>query len=180
MSWENFCELNKVGPRYQQVDFESDVLMPDEMRKGGIEWVNRPSSLILSGAAGRGKTHFLHCLIRSLLNRCDLSAIRLYKAKNIDDKLLLNFKEYGSSSHFIQHLVDIPALFIDDFGVERPTERMVRDIYEIIDGRYEWNRLTVITTNLSNADIKKTYGERIHSRLKEFRWIQFNGKDLRG
>tara|TARA_R110002126_G_scaffold77229_2_gene192653 strand:- start:2888 stop:3439 length:552 start_codon:yes stop_codon:yes gene_type:complete len=180
MSWETFCACNKVGSRYLNASFEDYTVMDTKIRQGGIDWVKKPHSLVLSGQTGRGKTHFMYALIRNLLKSCDISQIRLYKAKKLDDFLLHKFKEYGSASYFIDQLADIRALFIDDFGVERPTERTLREIYEIIDERHAHQKLTVLTTNLSNSQIKKVYGDRIHSRLKDYEWITFTGKDLRG
>jgi len=181
MKWDKFIELNDVGKKYQLADFESDTLMDPEIRNLGIAWAQKPSkSLVLFGDTGRGKTHFMYALIRKIVEKYSLACVRFFKSKKLDDRLLEEFKKHGTNSYFIEIVIEVSVLLIDDFGIERPTERSSRDMYEIIDGRLEHQRPTVISTNLSDSDIEEIYGKRILSRLKEYVWLNFEGDDLRG
>ena len=105
---------------------------------------------------------------------------KFIKAKILDDEILKQTREWGSATYYLQTIKETGVLFIDDFGIDRGTERTERDYYDIIDGRWEEERPTIITTNLSPAQIENMYGQRIFSRLKDFKWIKFNGEDLRG
>ena len=71
-------------------------------------------------------------------------------------------------------------LIIDDLGAECITQYSVSAMTSLIDLRIVNGRKTIISTNLTPAAIRKTYGERMFSRLfGEFRVLQFSGKDIR-
>jgi len=179
--WEEFCRLNKVPPRYQKAQLRVNKFMSEERYEVGKKWSENPiNSLLLSGNTGLGKTYLMYALAREMFKHLELGGIRWFKSKSLDDQIIENLKMYGSASYLIQQMQEIPFLFLDDFGIERPTERAERDYYEIIDERVAWERPTIISTNLSDSQIKGIYGARILSRLKEFLWIYFEGEDIRG
>lgn len=180
MSWEDFCKINKVGIRFQQAHISKSPLIPQEIIDQGIDWCQNPHSLLIHGPAGRGKTHFTYCLVREALRLYGLHHVQWIKSKALDDRILQAFNQYGDTSYTIQQFCEDGILFIDDFGVDRSTERTERDYYELIDTRWENMRPTVITTNLTPELIEEKYGSRIHSRLKDSTWIRFEGPDLRG
>ena len=180
MSWEDFCKVNKVGARYQSVQISQCDKLSKDLIHQGVDWCQSPHSLILTGLAGRGKTHFSYSLAREAIRKYGWASVRWVKSKHLDDEIIKNLNQYGDASYTIQNFCEVPILFVDDFGVDRSTERAERDYYEIIDSRWENMRPTVISTNLSPEQIEKTYGARIFSRFKDFKWILFDGPDLRG
>jgi len=73
-----------------------------------------------------------------------------------------------------------PRLFLDDLGVERPTEYNADVLTRLLYARYTRNLPTWITTNLTTAAIAERYGDRILSRLVErSRFIALSGADRR-
>jgi DNA replication protein DnaC len=180
MSWEAFCQCNNVGMRFQNVHISRCDKISREIVALGIGWCERPHSLLIYGLPGRGKTHFTYCLVREAVRRFGISHIRWTKSKMIDDKILQALHQYGDSSHIIQQYCDAAILFMDDFGVDRASERVERDYYELIDARWENMSPTVITTNLTPELLEEKYGSRIFSRFKDYKWIRFDGLDLRG
>jgi len=180
MSWEKFCDLNNVSRNLRECNLDSRELIPQEKRVLAKKWIENPKKgLMLTGMTGRGKTYFMHCLMRGLLERRDLHALRFFKSKKLDDRLLSDFKQYGSTDYLLQTLKDVPFLFLDDFGIEREGGRPEREYYDLIDERVEHQRPMIISTNLSDANILKTFGDRIHSRLKTCIGIHFDGPDIR-
>jgi DNA replication protein DnaC len=180
MSWESFCELNKVGPRFQNVHIAKCDKIPQHTIDLGIDWCQKPHSLLIHGPAGRGKTHFTYCLVREAIRRFGLHYVRWTKSKALDDRILQAFSQYGDTTYTIRQYCDPGILFIDDFGVDRSSERTERDYYELIDTRWENMLPTIITTNLTPELLEEKYGSRIFSRLKDSKWIRFDGPDLRG
>ncbi len=181
MSWEQFLEINEVGPSWHTATFSGNKLMTTNLKELGEVWGKKPEkSLILHGEPGRGKTYYMFALIRDVLEHRPLHYIRYFKGKKLDDKLVEELKKYGSNAYFIKTLTEVPILFIDDFGLERDTDRLTRDMYDIIDTRLEWQRPVVLSTNFSGSQIEQQYGKRIFSRFKEYVWVQFEGEDLRG
>jgi len=181
MTWEEFYKLNKIGIRFQDASIDHlaeklDPYLVEEAKK----WCKQPTSLILTGNTGTGKTYFSFALVREAIRSCGLGQIRWVTSKHLDEELTQAHSKFGDTSATIEKFSEVPILFIDDFGVDRGTEKAERDYYQIIDNRWSHNRLTCISTNLEPAIIKKLYGDRIHSRFKDFRWINFMDKDLRG
>lgn len=52
----------------------------------------------------------------------------------------------GSFDRRFKHVIDVPLLVLDDFGLVNLTIREQTDVYEIVCGRYE-RRSTIITSN---------------------------------
>ena len=158
---------------------DPETILPEQLKQFGRKWVNNPCNLVLYGQAGRGKTWFMHCLMHDLFFQ--RKWIRFFKSKTLDDLIIENMKTYGSAQFLIQkQICDCEFLFLDDIGMERSTDRLERDFFEIIDTRLCTLLPTIISTNLDADKIEESYGSRINSRLKEYQWIKFSGDDLRG
>ena len=183
MGWNSFCNLYKVQERFQDVDINNCTLIDPEIIAVGKKWLENPyKSLIITGEPGLGKTHFSYALLREVIKTYRIENIRWIKSKNFDDKLTEASKSGmpEESKYIMETFTDIMFLFLDDFGIERSTERTERDYYELIDERWANKKITVITTNLDAEQIRKNFGVRVFSRLKDYTWIQFGGDDLRG
>jgi len=174
IEWKSHYHKNGVPERYCKkngIDKQSKELV-----NSGIEWIKNPKSIVLSGGAGTGKTQYMYCLMVSMHGR----KVEFYKSKQLDDFLLDQFNEYGTTREAINELIQVDILLIDDFGVDRGTDRSLREYYNIIDGRWENMKTTVISTNMDHTKISEHYGDRILSRLKDYEWLMFDGPDLRG
>jgi DNA replication protein DnaC len=193
MTWKEFCDIGKdsgvpsnVPLWYQSVNYKKLRIPPRANGKSyeqmAESFLEKPRNIVLFGPPGRGKTHFTFALIRGLFDRelVGLGNLRFYKSKSLDDRILEEFKRFGSCTHFLRKLAEIPYLFLDDFGVERETDRTSRDYYELLDSRLYNMKTTVISTNLEEKAITNYFGDRVYSRLKEFIWVRFDGPDLRG
>ena len=83
-------------------------------------------------------------------------------------------------SKIIQEYIDESILFLDDIGVEKPTEYVIETLYLIINGRYEEEKQTVFSSNLSPVDLANRIGDRTVSRMLEMcKVIEITGKDRR-
>lgn len=178
-------DLFNIPRRFKDVSLETSELLDPEIVQLGRDFIDKYTkserNMVISGNAGRGKTHFTWCLYKGLVERFHVTEpFKVIKAKLLDDKILDDTCKWGSSTYFLNSLKEVRILFIDDFGIDRGTERMERDYYDLLDGRWEEELATVITTNLTPAQIERAYGQRIFSRLKDFKWINFLGNDLRG
>lgn len=185
MSWDKFCKLGNVPEHYVNVHIDK----MDIPRKQGLKsfqtlannFIKSPKNYIFRGIPGTGKTHFTFSLIRGLLDfypnvLCD---IRFFKSTVLDSQLLAYTKQYGEASVFMNHLKELDFLFIDDFGLESDTSRLFLQYNDLIDSRLYNNKKTIISTNLKDEQIVKSFGDRVLSRLKEYSWIEFDGPDLR-
>lgn len=75
---------------------------------------------------------------------------------------------------------DCDLLIIDDLGTEMTNQFTVACLYNIVNTRVNSRRATIINTNLTGAELRARYADRITSRLfGEFRPLLFGGKDIR-
>ena len=144
----------------------------------GKEWVENPKSLYVTGSIGSGKTYFCFALLRELLEQRECHWVIFVRSCDLDDELL-NACETGRESYCLEKYKTVPFLFIDDLGVERTTDRVIKQYYNIIDFRVSNSLPTVFSSNLTPEDTSTTLGDRISSRLQVAKIIKFPKQDLR-
>lgn len=176
--WQKACAVAQIRPIYQNASFETCNEIPRAIVDLGIRWVksSRKTSLYLHGNTGSGKTYFSTAIFRYLVESGKYPWIIFKKSDDLDEELLTAIQEKDEKFH-LEKYFEVPVLFIDDLGVERPTERIVRQYYSIIDRRVSSNLLTIITSNVRKQDLP--LGDRTISRLEQFYSIEFPKRDLR-
>ncbi|WP_442592491.1 ATP-binding protein [Parapusillimonas sp. JC17] len=123
-------------------------------------------SLIFCGGVGSGKTHLSIGIAKELMrgNRSALfmsvmGAVRSVKEtwRNSD----------VSEREALQNLIDPDLLILDEVGVQfgSDTEKLI--LFEIINGRYENRRSTIVISNLAIDALTQYLGERVVDRLRE-------------
>lgn len=152
---------------YQQWTFEKDDgKRPEVMEKARRycakwpEMYRRNIGLLLWGGVGTGKTFLASCIANELLGRnvpvLTTNFIRLANAVNTG---------WGEDRNaYIRSLNAYRLLVIDDLGAERTGDKMLEDVYAIIDGRYTSGQPVIITTNLT-LDEMKNPPDRRHARI---------------
>ena len=86
-------------------------------------------------------------------------------------------------SALIAELDDYTLLILDDLGVERNTEFVLEQMFQIIDGRYRCCKPLIVTTNLRLEEIKHPVDlahARIYGRILErCAPVLFDGRNQR-
>lgn len=149
------------------------------------EWCNsdfKKKMVFLSGNTGTGKTYILKCMANELIKRGKLTT--LVTAFKLSQDCLKSYacRDIYEKEEILNKYLESEILFIDDLGTEVNSSTLTNNyIYTILNERKMRNLPTVITTNLSLADIRDNYDERIYSRIADDSTIkiQLNGKDLR-
>lgn len=143
-----------------------------------------PSSsgnLLLIGGTGLGKTHLSSALARRVIERG-------YDVKYVSAMDLISdfeMQRFGNSISAREgddtaDYYDCDLLIIDDLGTEMSNQFTVSCLYNIINVRINNAKATVISTNLSQNDLRQRYWDRITSRLfGEYRPLLFVGNDVR-
>lgn len=177
MTWERFCENYKLPKKYRDCSVD-DIGEKQELLDFLIK---QPTSVLLKGEPGRGKTHFLFSLIKGLFQKRNLEEwhIRFFTGVDLEETMRELTRSYNTANAFVDNLADVPLLFIDDFGVCSIKEEAELHYYKLLDLRLNNGLATVISTNLSNDDTEKLFGKRISSRLTYCLHIPFEGPDLR-
>ncbi len=135
------------------------------------------AGLLFRGGTGLGKTH-LSAAIANVIAGKGMSVIYESAQQIFDTCDAVRFRQMDISQR--EKYENCNLLIIDDLGAECITPYSVSSMTSLIDLRIVNGRKTIISTNLTLEAIRKTYGERMFSRLVgEFRVLQFTGKDIR-
>lgn len=141
------------------------------------DWLNRPSNLMIIGAAGTGKTHIATALCHDALtkgyqtvfiNLFDLTA-KLSKAK--------------SAYSLIEYYSKVAILCLDELGYVLPTKEQADFIFQIISKRTEI-ATTIVTTNLIPSNWGKIFDTTTASAILDRlsmngRFLTFEGRSYR-
>jgi len=143
---------------------------------------NDKACLVIIGIPGCGKTYAIWAL------KNDMDQLPEFIERGIDEEYhsYVNtskrrvsvidaswFTEYPflpfeAKDDEIRRIKEADVLCIDDLGMETPGERNSALIESIINARYNDERTTIITSNLSSEQIKGRYSARIIDRLREW------------
>ena len=140
-----------------------------------------PSSLLFLGGTGLGKTHLSTALARIVIER----GYDVYYNSAVGMLSDFEYRRFGNS--LAQSDVDDTArytecdlLILDDLGTEVVNQFTLSCLYHVVNTRLNLGKPTVISTNLSLADLRKTYTDRLASRLMgEYHVLPFYGTDVR-
>jgi len=125
------------------------------------------SSLIFCGGVGTGKTHLAVGIARRVIEReliavftSVLGAVRTVKETYRKGSEI-------SEEQAIARLIEPDLLILDEVGVQfgSDTEKMI--LFEIINGRYEAVKPTILISNLALDPLEQFIGERTLDRLRE-------------
>ncbi len=144
---------------------------------------NGRSGVILAGGVGTGKTTVMFAL-RNVMRRylrdevgSQTPKIASFTAVQLADSAMNKTRPFEVAK--VANL-----LFVDDLGTERLNVKAYGNellpMLDLLTARYEGNRPTIITSNLSLERIGERYSERLASRVAEqYEQIGVNGNDLR-
>ena len=133
-------------------------------------------NLLFYGDSGTGKTFLSCCIAKELLDDGFLVVYRTV------DELMSNLREikFESNSELENMLINCDLLIIDDLGAEQITDFSTTEFFNLLNKKLLRKKKMLISTNLSLADIRTTYTERISSRLLgNFQLYKFYTEDIR-
>lgn len=120
------------------------------------------------GSVGTGKTMLAFMITKAALDAGRTVAV--FSFPRLLTAIRDSYREDASDGYgaFLDRLVSVDLLQLDDLGAERPTEWAAEQIFLLIDGRYEAKRSVVYTTNLAlpggSGDGEETLDDRIGAR----------------
>jgi DNA replication protein DnaC len=179
-----FTEINalvdqaQIPKRYQSVTLAGYQPTTDESSQAkkiceryAERWKDRKEKgggLVLTGMPGTGKTHLAIGIL--------MHVMMTHLAKCMYTKSATLFRHikssYGSDSSYteqdaINHFLSPDLLVIDEVGVQFGTQAEQLLMFEIINGRYEEIKPTILISNLNLEQLKQEIGERIVDRMRE-------------
>ena len=175
--WPLFCELNGLGDSSHDVKFEGL-----QQSQGKVDYLtkfsaNPKGNIIMRGNPGTGKTYSSLALCE-LFTRKNTSCIFTTQKKMVGD-WLDTFKT-DKISTYIDRVKNCNLLVIDDFGTGEVSPGFMSFFMDVIDTRMQWtNRGTVITTNLTPANMAIFCGQALMDRLNTGQEFNFEGPTRR-
>lgn len=144
---------------------------PSDMEAHKLKWAKVQAkswldggrhNIILRGEAGTGKSHLAMSMIKGLSKATGKKAIFANVPTLINKVAEDNF---AKKEYYIEQLIKIDYLVLDDLGKENKSNMAKLVIYSILNGRSN----TIITTNLTDQELKIHYGndDAIITRIKK-------------
>ncbi len=123
------------------------------------------TNILLTGGTGTGKTYLLY----ACLNQCASlgKSVLFTTAYNLNSLFLeCHLSDVATKRAIMQNLSSVDVLAIDDLGTETVYKNVTAEyLFALVNERITAGKQTFFSTNLSLADVRERYDERIFSRL---------------
>jgi DNA replication protein DnaC len=166
----------RIPRRYAECSFDSFKCAPGSSQDNALLVAQRlvaefpvERGLLLMGPAGDGKTHLAVSINKGLVNKgfggvfCEFGSL----LKEIQDSY--NPISKSSELKVLAPIYETDMLVLDELGATIPTDWVRDTMYQIINKRYNDRKLTIFTTNYSDArrsDKEQVLEDRIGTRLR--------------
>lgn len=124
-------------------------------------------SLILCGGVGAGKTHIAIGIAHELIRRQCVCVFTSVIGAIRSVKETYNRNSDITEREAIANLIRPDLLILDEVGVQFGSDAEKLILFEIINGRYENRKSTIVISNLAMAALSEYLGERVVDRLRE-------------
>ena len=140
-------------------------------------------NLLFSGSPGLGKTFLSGCIAREVSQRGFSvvydTTIHLFSTFEIR-RFTRDAGESRQARDDTRRYLGCDLLILDDLGSELPSPLDQSTLYEVLNGRLQSRKSTIISTNLSKSDIAARYTPQVASRICGlYQELTFYGNDLR-
>ncbi len=138
-------------------------------------------NMVLFGGTGLGKTHLSTAVAKVVIDK----GYDVYYTGAVQMLSDFEYQRFGNSTtgddgNDTSRYFDADLLIIDDLGTEVSNQFTTSVLYNIINTRLNRKQATIISSNLSQADFRKRYWDRITSRIfGEYLVLPFVGTDIR-
>lgn len=158
------------GSDLENVRFENDDKKNPEASKAVIHYakyipkhVTEGNNLLLFGDVGTGKSFFAAAVLNYAIDagyRCLFTSF-----SDVINEMMQTHDKKG----FIDDMRSYDLVVFDDFGIERNTEFVNEQIYQVVNARYLAKKPIIITTNMDRRELNpEDMGKkRIISRILE-------------
>ena len=123
--------------------------------------------LLLMGREGTGKTHVAVSILKETIRKGYTGLYWNVPELFLELRRLMNDKVDISEADLFDNARRVDLLVLDDLGAERSSEYVTDRLYVMINGRYENDMPTIVTTNRGREELRSQLGPRIVSRLCE-------------
>lgn len=138
-------------------------------------------NLFFYGTVGTGKSFLSGCVAKELIERGH--SVIYFSASGLFDtlsKLKFDYKNADELHKEYEDLFQCDLLIIDDLGTEYTNNLVNSELFSLINDRHLRQKAVIISTNLSLADFRERYSDRIFSRItSNYEICKLTGPDIR-
>lgn len=148
---------------------------------------DKKNMLVFCSNPGIGKTYLCAAMAEWAVD--NFNFVRYHKESDLLSKLRSVISEgCGDYVKALEFMIDDDVVFLDDVGswyndhyTNKDNEWKIEVFFHFIDTRYNSEKPTIITSNLTRTDFEKIYSPRIASRLfaSENKIISIFDKDVK-
>lgn len=125
------------------------------------------TSMIFAGHPGTGKTHLACAILNGIIDQCLTGKyITGLKLKQIVQETY-SPQAVVSRLEVLRSFIDPSLLVLDEVDLMHASEDAQLILWEVISGRYNEIRPTILISNLNKQQLTDTIGERIIDRMAE-------------
>lgn len=138
-------------------------------------------NLLFCGGCGLGKTFLSSAIANKLIEKGkDVLYISCNALFPILEDMHFGREVVERAEYIVKKINECELLILDDLGSEFVTQFTSSELFRIINNRLLSGGKMIISTNLNRSMLKKTYNERIASRITgSFSMLEFLGEDIR-
>lgn len=138
-------------------------------------------NLFFYGTVGTGKSFLSGCVAKELIDRGH--SVIYFGATGLFDLLSsasFHTKSREDRQNAYSDLYQCGLLIIDDLGTELTNQFTASQLFSLLNERHLGKKSTLISTNLSLAELRDRYSDRIFSRItSNYEVCRLAGKDIR-
>lgn len=162
---------------------EAMAIVYETCREYASSFSERSMNLLFQGGTGLGKTFLSACIARvvaenghSVCYDTAASALEAFETR----KFSRDAEAAEKAALRVERMLECELMILDDLGTEMLTQISSSALYTLINSRLVAGRKTIISTNLSDAELARRYPPQIVSRIEgEFTKLPFSGTDIR-
>ena len=137
-------------------------------------------NLLLYGTVGTGKSFLSGCVAKELLDKG--FSIIYFSAQQLFQSISAVYYDHDKAElqSLYERIYGSDLLIIDDLGTEMVNEFTRTQLFTVLNERALRHNPVIISTNLDLENIRRTYSDRLFSRLADnCRICRLSGKDIR-
>ncbi|MFJ9359323.1 IS21-like element helper ATPase IstB [Streptomyces mirabilis] len=123
---------------------DSTIPEPTQNALATLEWIGRAENLVITGASGTGKSHFVEGLAHAAIEK-DLR-VAWFTLESLT-AMISRSKVDGSTARTVAKICRADLIVIDDIGMLPAGDDAAEAFYRIIDAAYE-RRSIAVTSNI--------------------------------
>lgn len=149
--------VSLIGEKYAAKSHKFEHVSIEQLAK---------KSLYIYGATGVGKTALVSEIIKYLVNQN--MPVKFINVTEFLHKLQKLFRNNGNPYEFAEDVAEYKyALVVDDLGIDKSTEYVMQIMHYLFNYRNVHCLQTIVTSNLTIAELADKFHERISSRIGE-------------